>query len=172
MQKIKAKYREPLKKAFESTLINSIDFYQEIHIDTLAHPINSLRAGRKMLPAICGLLMELVEIVKACDTVENSWEIGGYIPLLPTAPSTDFPIWKNSLLDSIGKHSTPPSIGVFKDKLITSEVIEIYQLPLYILKTEYPKIHIVYEAMRGETEIKNNDEYDLYLRMMYMGPKN
>lgn len=167
MQKVPQKNLVPLKEAFENSQIDNPDFYQEIHIDLLKHPVNTMRPGRKMLPAMCGLLMELVEIVKACGTIDSSCEIGGYIPLLPTSPSTEFPFWKNSLLDSIGKHSTPPSIGVFAGKLIPDEVIEIYQLPLYVLETEYPKIRIVYEAMRGETEIKNNEEYDLYLRIMF-----
>jgi hypothetical protein len=47
MQKVSQKNLVPLKKAFEDSLIDNTDFYREIYIDLLKHPVNTMRPGRK-----------------------------------------------------------------------------------------------------------------------------
>ena len=169
--KVSQKNLVPLKKAFEDSLIDNTDFYREIHIDLLKHPVNTMRPDRKMLPAMCGLLMELVEIVKHCDAIDSSYEIGGIIELLSSTSPPDFPFWNDQMLNSIGKPSTPPSVGVFADKPNYDWVPEIYFYSLDILKQEYPEIRIIYHAMKREGEIKYNEDYMTFLRLMYIGPK-
>lgn len=171
MKKIPQTNPVPLKKAFEESQIDNTDFYREIHIDLLKHPVNTMRPGRQMLPAMCGLLMELVEIVKHCDAIDSSCEIGGIIPLISSASPPDFPFWNDKMLNSIGKPSTPPSVGIFDTKPNYDWVPEIYFYSLDILKQEYPKIRIIYHAMKREDEIKYNEDYMIFLRMMYIGPK-
>jgi hypothetical protein len=95
-----------------------------------------------MLPAMYGLLMELVEIVKHCDAIDSSCEIGGIIELLSSTSPPDFPFWNDQMLNCIGKPSTPPTVGVFAEKPNYDWVPEIYFYSLDILKQEYPEIRM------------------------------
>jgi hypothetical protein len=131
--------------------------FRDVHFDMLDDPVRTVQPGRELLKASCDVIDRVQKIAAGLNTGPEPWRL--FVCHKIEWDTNQFPTWRESFWDNLGRHIEPPSIILVKNDLACPHVAERYSLHLSLPFEGYTHLDAIYMLERTREEILNGEEY-------------